>query len=171
MTGSAPILAVVAYVLPLVLAALLLTVPRRRSPWLVGGVLAALPVFYAVQFTLIQDLSGWPTGAALPDEFELIAYSVEEPDRARGIEGQILLWVRPPGVREPRAHRLEYRRSLHQSLSEAGERLAEGRRQVGENKRPDGQTQRHQDDGAGSTVGFRDMERRVLPPKPARASQ
>jgi hypothetical protein len=165
------VLAVVAYIVPLVLAGLLLTAPRRRSPGLIGGVLAVLPVFYAVQFSLLQELGGWPTGTPLPDQFELLAYSVEEPDRTRDIEGQILLWLRPQGAREPRAHRLGYDRTLHQSLSEAGQRLAEGRRQVGERERPDGQAQRREGDGTGPAVVFREMPRRGLPPKPARPSE
>ncbi len=170
MTTPAAVLAVVTYVLPLALAALLLTAPQRRSPWLVGALLAALPAFYAAQFALLQGQSGWPTGAALPDEFELLAYSVEEPDRARGVEGQIVLWLRPLGAKAPRAHRLDYDRALHQSLSDAGERLAEGRRQVGEKKRPDARTQARDGQMPGPAVGFRDMERRGLPPKPARPS-
>jgi hypothetical protein len=165
-TGN--LLAVVAYVAPLVLAGVLLTVPRHRSPWLIAGVLAALPVFYAAQFILLQGLSGWPTRAELPDQFELLAFSVEEPDRARGVGGQILLWLRPPDAEQPRVHRIKYDRALHRALSEAGQRLSEGQRQLGSTEKPAPLAQRREGDGTGPGVSFRDMQRRSLPPKPTR---
>lgn len=168
MNATGNLLAIVAYVAPLVLAGLLLTVPRRRSPWLIAGVLAALPLFYAAQFMLLQGISGWPTRAALPDRFELLAFSVQEPDRARGMEGQILLWLRPPDADQPRVHLLNYDRALHRSLTEAGERLAEGRRQVGNSEKRPPPTQGREGDGTGPGVSFRDMHRRSLPPKPTR---
>lgn len=166
MIGPDPVAAVVTYLVPLALAGLLLASARHRSPWLVGGVLAALPVFYAVQFTLVQNLAGWPSEAPLPDEFELLAYVVEEPDRARDSAGEILLWLRASEAADPRVHRLEYDRALHQSLDEAGERIAEGRRQVGRTQRPDPQSERRDGDATGPGVSFGDMKRRGLPPKP-----
>jgi hypothetical protein len=168
-TGSGTLLAVAAYVVPLILAGLLLSAPRRRSPWLIAGVLAALPLFYAAHFTLLQDLRGWPTTAALPEQFELLAFSIDEPDRARGVEGRILLWLVPSGSDRPRAHLLDYDRALHRSLSEAGQRIAEGRRQVGSTERPEPQAQRREGENAGPGISFRDMQRRGLPPKPTRA--
>jgi hypothetical protein len=167
-TATGNLWAVVAYVAPLVLAGLLLTVPRRRSPWLIAGVLAVLPIFYTVQFTLLQGLSGWPTRAALPEQFELLAFSVEEPDRARGMDGQILLWLRPPDAKQPRVHLLNYDRALHRSLSEAGQRLAEGRRQLGSSDKTAPTAQPRESDDTGPGIGFQDMHRRSLPPKPTR---
>lgn len=168
MNATGNLLAIVAYVAPLVLAGVLLTVPRRRSPWLIAGALAALPVFYTAQFMLLQGLSGWPTRATLPDSFELLAFSVEEPDRARGMRGQILLWLRPPAAAQPRVHLLNYDRALHRSLSEAGQRLAEGRRQVGNAEKRPPLAQSREGDGTGPGISFQDMHRRSLPPKPTR---
>ena len=69
MTPSAVILASAAYVLPLALLALLLAGRRKRPAWLLVSLIAALPVFYVVQYLLLQSLQGWPVDDALTKEF------------------------------------------------------------------------------------------------------
>lgn len=127
---------ILAYVAPVAALAVLLVSGRGRSRAVATWVLLALPVFYALHYVMLQRLQGWPSDAVLPDTFELLAFVVSEPGDTPTRDGEIVLWIRTPANPTPRAHRLAYRRTLHQSLAEAGKRLALGRPQQGQRADP-----------------------------------
>ncbi|MBL27216.1 MAG: hypothetical protein CMM50_06665 [Rhodospirillaceae bacterium] len=139
----------------LVLIGLLISVGvwARIRLWIkvAGIVLTAL--FFWSSYHTFADVVGWPTEAKLPDRFELIAATVEEPDKRSHSLGAIYLWVvRLPGEgpvsefdlydpmafstafdpREmPRAYRVPYSRELHKRVHDAQLRLDDTVRQVG----------------------------------------
>jgi hypothetical protein len=120
------------------LAVLLLTLNLYSHwPWRVK-VLAIFLVagFYLVSYFSIPPLLGWPTDAVVPERFKLAAVFVNEPDKAKGTEGAIYLWVTDvregPDGPKPRSHRLPYSTQLHEKVNEAGNKLRKGIPQVGE---------------------------------------
>lgn len=131
MQGALDLLITLLYLLPVALVALLLVSEAHRPRWLLLLVLAGLPLFYIAHYRLMAGLQGWPSAAPLPAEFRLLAFQVTEPDPQNGDDGQILIWALADGGTQPRVHRLAYDKTLHQSLVRAGQRQAEGRRQVG----------------------------------------
>ena len=60
-----------AYALPLALTALLF-VKQWQTRRLLAILLVVLPCFYVLHFVGLRALTGWPSDAAPPDEFELI---------------------------------------------------------------------------------------------------
>lgn len=154
------------YVVPLALLALMLSRPRAPARWAVILLLASLPLFYVAHYLLLQQLPGWPSDDTVPAEFELLAFDISEPDPASAYRGEILMWVRSGHDATPRVHRLEYRKSLHQALSNAGEMQAAGRPQVGH--RVTAGTKPADAGGSerpGESIRFSDAERRGLPAK------
>jgi hypothetical protein len=122
---------VLLYLVPVALLALLLAGAETRPRWLVVTAICCLPVFYGVHFLLLEKLQGWPSGAELPAAFELLAFTVEEPQPGANQAGHILIWARETDADSPRVHRLDYDRDLHENLSDAGERIASGTVQYG----------------------------------------
>jgi hypothetical protein len=125
------ILLITAYVLPLALLAVVLSRLETRPRWLLPLLLTTLPVFYTAHYLFIEGQQGWPTMRQPPDDFELIAFRVEEPEPTGSETGSILLWLVQDGKQIPRVHRLPYDRALHEELDEAGKRLAVGTPQYG----------------------------------------
>jgi len=72
--------------------------------------------FYLLQYQSLQQFMGWPTEAALPEKFVLIATEVREPDRKTGDAGVMYWWLRDSAERDqpPRVYRLPYRADLHE---------------------------------------------------------
>jgi hypothetical protein len=122
------------YVLPLLLVGVLIARCRHQRRWLTVALLGALPLFYIGQYQVLQATRGWPSEQALPASFELVAFRVIEPDARRGLSGEILLWASDTSSRIPRAYRLGYSRQLHETLADAGQRLDQGRIQIGTRK-------------------------------------
>ena len=155
-----------AYIVPIALLAWYLAAgPARRPRWLLMFVLSTLPFFYAGHYLLLQQLQGWPSGAQLPDEFQLLGFEISEPGPGATERGAILLWTRATGHRTPRVHRLAYSRALHQELVSAGERLAEGRAQTGVRSRQTAAGTAQAADGTGERIRFEDTRDSVLPTK------
>ena len=75
---------------------------------------------------------------------ELDGVVIEEPNKERGVEGAIYVWVtaldgnRPGGA--PRAYRLPYLKDTHSQLSESQRKSRNGVRQVGSIERSGGGT-------------------------------
>jgi hypothetical protein len=159
--GTAVLTLSIAYALPLAACMLLLAgaQPRRR---VAGILLALLPVFYLLHYLGLQQLLGWPSDAAPPQRFELLAEQVVEPEPQRNAPGAVYLWLREPGDDRPRAYRLPYTKPLHQEVAAAGQRRADGRPQLGERRTPTAQSQ--SGDG-GRTLSFRDQPPASLPHK------
>jgi hypothetical protein len=149
------------YVLPLLLVGVLIARCRHQRRWLTVIVLVALPLFYIGQFQVLQATRGWPSDDVLPATFELVAFRVIEPDARQGSSGEILLWASTAASRTPRAYRLGYSRQLHETLVHAGQRLEQGKIQIG--------TRRAGDNGPseGDTgIRFDDRPHSGLPAKP-----
>ena len=149
------------YVLPLLLAALLISRCRHRRRWLTVVVLTVLPLFYIGQYQVLQATRGWPSDDALPATFELTAFKIVEPDARQGTSGEILLWASSADNRTPRAYRQGYSRQLHEMLIDAGKRMEQGKIQIGTRGA----------NGSGGSEGdtglrFDDQPRSSLPAKP-----
>ena len=153
----------VAYVLPLVVLGLLFANLRQPRRWLPILVLTALPVFYTGHYILLQAIQGWPVNSAPPGEFTLLGFDVREPEP--DADGEILIWVRDTGQASPRVHRLPYSRELHESLSAAGKRFAQGIPQAGRHGVAARKEQRTGASDRGDTLSFYDQEPRQLPAK------
>ncbi|MDJ0739570.1 MAG: hypothetical protein QNJ91_07620 [Gammaproteobacteria bacterium] len=145
--------------------ALLLAGRRKRPAWLLVSLIAALPVFYVVQYLLLQSLQGWPVDDALPEQFELVAFDVVEP-RDGSADGAIHLWVRAEPTARPRAYRLAYSRELHQSVVDAGRKMSAGKPQFGDRQRARGAAGSQSDTAAPPQVRFHDESPVRLPRKP-----
>jgi len=155
-----------AYLLPVALVTLLLTTQGRRRPrWLLTAVLLAVPVFYVGHYILLQQLPGWPSRAALPQQFRLLGFDITEPDTKAGESGRILLWINAAEGDQPRVHQLAYRKDLHRELVTAGQRQAEGRTQLGTRSRQAAAASSGQAGIAQEIISFSDAAPRSLPAK------
>jgi hypothetical protein len=154
------------YLLPVALATSLLTTQgRRHRRWLLTAVLLALPVFYVGHYLLLQQLPGWPSRAALPQQFRLLGFDIIEPDTRAGESGRILLWINAAESDQPRVHQLAYRKDLHQKLVAASQRQAEGRTQLGTRSRQAATASSGQAGIAQEIISFSDATPRSLPAK------
>lgn len=120
-----------------VLALLLLNLNLYSNwSWWVKAVMIGLTSgFYIVTYFSLPPLLGWPTDAALPERFRLIAVHVQEPNKFTGTEGRIFLWataINAPPDSEPRAYRLLFAPTLHERAIEARNKLRKGIPQLGE---------------------------------------
>jgi len=153
-----------AYLIPIALLALSFGTQRSRPRRLIVVILIALPLFYIAHYVSVGAIQGWPSDAPLPDQFQLLAFRIEEPDPGDDSAGEILLWAQQSGLQKPRVHRLTYNKELHEELVAAGRRQAEGTPQVGT---------RSSDKAAGTpgdartAIRFRDQQRAGLPSKDA----
>ncbi len=155
-------LLILAYLLPVLLAAVLLL--RCRLPqWTRVLLLLALPLFYIGHYLGLKTLPGWPSADPLPTRFELLGERIQTPDAAAGTGGYIELWVLPQDAKVSRLFRLPYSRVMHERLRKARQQRAEGKRQQG--VREAGATPGEGSPQPGSEWRFRDLPRRSLPPK------
>jgi hypothetical protein len=103
--------------------------PRWAKALLVAGVTG---LYFAAERAL-DDTWGWPSRAALPERFVLLAAVIEEP--TKGAPGALHVWVnalqdgRP--AQQPRAFTLPYTRDLHAVLEEAMKKARQGITQMG----------------------------------------
>jgi hypothetical protein len=152
-----------------VLALLLLNLNLYSNwSWWVKAVMIGLTSgFYIVTYFSLPPLLGWPTDAALPERFRLIAVHVQEPNKFTGTEGRIFLWataINAPPDSEPRAYRLLFAPTLHERAIEARNKLRKGIPQLGEVEKqaqaPPG-THRMQPSWARRALGSRFMIRPI----------
>ena len=157
---------VLAYLLPTVLVAWLLTqiFPTRPRATLI--VLLILPLFYIGHYLLIERLQGWPSESRLPDSFRLISYEAVEPNKRTGDPGRIFIWLQTDGDPDPRVHVVDYDPELHRRLGEAAAQQFAGKPQRGEVRPADENGSSESPGGDGPPrLFFRDDSRRLLPPK------
>ena len=78
-----------------VLGALLLVLclQTRYSIWLKTLAIIAVSAFNYVTYDAMRTALGWPTEAAVPERFMLLASWVTEPDKKSGDKGSIDLWA------------------------------------------------------------------------------
>ena len=93
-------------------------------------------MFYIGHYQMIQAIRGWPSDAALPEQFQLLGFRISVLDQARrGDEmGRSRCGSRTADPRL-RAHRLAYQKALHIALAHRGQRQSAGITQVG-SRRP-----------------------------------
>lgn len=92
----------------------------RRKALLV--LLAA--VSYFIVYYSYAPLLGWPSNAALPTRFNLVAAYGQEPDEQTGRRGSIFFWVTDKGSMEitPRAYVVDFEPQLHARVIQAMQR-------------------------------------------------
>lgn len=152
------------YLLPVALMAVLLT--RTRLPrWVLTTVLVMLPAFYIGHYLLMQQIQGWPIGEPIPDQFRLLAFDIVQPDPKTNHPGQIVLWLKTAESAQPRAHRLPYRKDLHQNLVSAGQRQTLGIPQVCERSQSPATGTPDNSRGERGSIRFKDEPHRPPPPK------
>jgi len=179
-----------------VIAVLLLSL-NLASRWHWGikaSAVGVTTIFFGVSYGSIAGLIGWPSGARVPEHFQLDWATVVEPDKLNGSPGSIYLWLEtldennvPAGT--PRAFRVPYSRALADRIGRAKERIEQGMDQAGTAREldipegPPDQDQRllgtppRQQNEPGSTgdptgfiqhtpaIQFEDLPPPVLPPK------
>lgn len=89
--------------------------------------------FYIWHYNGLQGLRGWPAKQELPQEFEMIARVVVEPDPKSDEQGSIFLWLRDLDNPQltPRAYRLPYSRDTHREVDNTMNEQQQGQRFVG----------------------------------------
>ncbi len=114
-------------------------------------------IAYFVHLGALEDLAGRPRPGPLPAEFEVLGTRIVEPRPGSADTGFIELWIRPRAGIDSRLYRLPYETGLAERVAAAGDRLGEGRPQVG----------RRGNDGspAAAQVSFGDRPPPRLPPK------
>jgi hypothetical protein len=101
--------------------------------WARAGLVAAVAGLWFAAALLLEGVWGWPSKAALPERFVLLAAVIEEPGKTS--EGAVYVWVnamdgnRPAA--QPRAHRLPYSKDLHALVNEGLKKLRQGITQMG----------------------------------------
>jgi hypothetical protein len=97
---------------------------------------AATALLVLATLASIPGLLGWPSAAALPPRFRLLAVQVLQPDKQTRHEGAVFLWAVDAKdltrAAEPRAYRLPYSEALHESAATAAAKLGKGVAQLGE---------------------------------------
>lgn len=109
----------------------------RTSVWVKFLCVFMVTGFYFMTYQSFLGLLGWPTKQDLPEQFQLMASSIIEPDESAGDPGSIHIWItmfednKPE--RRPRSYELPYDLELHASLEKALEQIRQGKIQLGRN--------------------------------------
>lgn len=128
-----------------------ITIAIRSFWWLKILLIAASLTLGVFVWGALESYVGWPSGADLPEEYQVLWVFVQEPTADK--EGQIFLWARPvesemdlvpydlfiykPEVSEPRAFYLDYTRNLHEQSQKAIESLKQGKIVIGKKSKSD----------------------------------
>ena len=111
---------------------LLLIVTRARLSIKTRAITVVLgAAFYITHFLSLNGLGGWPAALTLPQEFELHAFTIVEPNSIQNEAGHIYVWIQETGDAEPRAYSLPYSSSVHDQLTASEKRRQEGFQQKG----------------------------------------
>jgi len=122
----------IAYVLIVVF--LLLISLRTPYRWQYkAGIILICSLFYGVIWHTLPNMQGWPIDDPVPDDFQLVSKYVVQPDKQKGSEGAIYMWVidlAKDADHIPRAYQLPYKEELHEELVTAAKRgdVQRGRR-------------------------------------------
>ena len=122
-----------------VAVAVLLLSLNLASRWHWGVKATAIAIttaFFGVSYISTAGLIGWPSGAPVPEHFQLDWATVVEPDKLNGLPGAIYLWVEALDENNmssgtPRAFRVPYSRELADRIGHAKDRIEQGIDQVG----------------------------------------
>ena len=122
------------------LAALLLGIfiLTRIPVWIKLVCVLLVTGFYYLTFHNLQGVLGWPTQQLMPDQFQLLASTITEPNDDEGISGTIHIWaisfIDNKPAAEPRAYELPYDLELHSALEAALKEQRRGNIQLGRRK-------------------------------------
>lgn len=122
------------------LAALLLAIfiLTRIPVWIKLICVLLVTGFYFLTYNNLQGVLGWPTQQLMPDQFQLLASTITEPNDDEGIEGSIHIWatsfIDNKPAPEPRAYALPYDLDLHTALEAALKEQRRGNIQLGKRK-------------------------------------
>jgi hypothetical protein len=156
----------------LVLALLMLVLVFSRLHWL----LRLLLVFmvsgsYWLAYQGWDRAQGWPSTNPVPEKFLLHGAVIEEPDKDRGVDGTIFLWLSDlttyQPAEQPRAYIMPYSKRLHTAAQEALRQMRNGELQMG-TVLPDEAAQQVTDGFTGeipTMIEFSNLPQRALPEK------
>lgn len=107
----------------------------RLSVWIKFLCVIVVSGFYFMTYQSLQGMLGWPTQQQLPEQFQLMASSITEPDGSTGEKGRIHIWgtafIDNKPAKEPRSYELPYDLDLHAALDEALRKQRRGNVQLG----------------------------------------
>ena len=117
----------------LAFAAALALVASAWPRWAKALVVAGVTALYFVAASALDGVWGWPSRAALPERFVLLAAVIEEPGKTT--PGALYVWVNAlengKPAKQPRAYRLPYSKDLHALLDEGMKKVRQGISQLG----------------------------------------
>lgn len=114
----------------------------KGSWWLKAALIVLLTGFGLETWRALDSYAGWPARETLPKRSLLISAMVREPNPSRNDPGAIFVWVQPlslpdtgaftyrPVSGEPRAYRLRYTRTMHESVAQAMQAMREDGRPI-----------------------------------------
>lgn len=109
------------------------------------GMVAVVTASYFFAQAVFHGMLGWPAEQRLPEKFVLLATMIDEPNKQRGTQGSIYIWVNAfennKPVEQPRAYMLPYEKTLHADLGEAMKKSSQGIQQIGSTDLPIGRAQ------------------------------
>lgn len=134
MTDNLDLILILAYVIPLAIMAgiFLKEQVSLHTKWII---VALLPLAYIAHYHSLYSFAGWPVKQVLPDEFDLIAQKIEEPNKKANSPGRILMWIQGVDDHSPRVHHLPYSKKLHKKLEEVQKAQSEGKQQKGKRQK------------------------------------
>ena len=116
-----------------------------KGKWAIKAVLIiVVPTLCVWAWLSLDALMGWPVDDIPKGSYNIIWGDVQEPNKSRGIEGSIWVWLKNADEdadfdlfdqeekhnarREPRAYRLPYTREMHKQMNGIKEALKNGMR-------------------------------------------
>lgn len=117
--------------------------------WVLKSLVVVLVFFFSISlWKSLDDLQGWATECKVPERFEVLWVSVDEPNSKTDNPGAVYLWMRDLQpkethswylklyhkqlAKEPRVHKLPYSRPLHEQGEQIKSKIAKGERFFGE---------------------------------------
>jgi hypothetical protein len=133
MTNSSLMLSLLYVAIALMLLVLCLATSWKR--WVKVLMIVLVTGSYFLATFTFEEMLGWPTPRMLPEKFAIVSAVIEEPNKERGLDGAIYLWITPLDSNRPstvpRAYKLPYLKDNHSQLSEAQRKSRQGIRQIG----------------------------------------
>jgi hypothetical protein len=124
---------------------LILCLATNWPRWIKAGAIIVVTVSYFFAQAIFHGMLGWPADEKLPEKFVLLATMIDEPDKKRGTNGAIYIWVNGfqenKPILQPRAYMLPYEKKLHADLGEAMKKSSQGIQQIGSADLPIGPAQ------------------------------
>jgi len=156
----------------IVLALLLLILIYSRIHWLVKLLLIVIvSASYWVAYQGWDRAQGWPSNNPIPEKFLLHGAIIEEPNKEKGVNGTIYLWVNDltehKPSENPRAYLLPYNKRLHKASQEALRQMRNGQLQLG-TVLPKHAAKQISDGNAGEVptlIEFSNLPKQTLPEK------